>query len=53
MTLTQEIIMSSILSVTKIIIIQDHKFYDTFLYVVFGSQNLLRIMSDLTDSDIN
>jgi hypothetical protein len=51
--LAQEIVASSILPKTKILIIEDHKFYVTFLHIVFGSQNLLRQTSDQTGSDTN
>jgi hypothetical protein len=53
MTLAQEIVASLIFPVTKIIVIEDHKLYDTFLHVVFWSQSLLRTMSDLTGSNTN
>jgi hypothetical protein len=39
MTLTQKIVMSSVLKITEILIIEDHKLYDTFLHVAFGSQS--------------
>jgi type IV secretory pathway VirB3-like protein len=53
MTLAQEIVASLVFLVTKIIVIEDHKLYDTFLHVVFWSQSLLRTMSDLTGSNTN
>jgi L-rhamnose isomerase len=46
MTLAQKIVMSSVLPITKIIVIEDHKFGIIFLYVVFGSQSLLKPTSD-------
>jgi hypothetical protein len=52
-TFTQEIVASPIFLVTKILIIEEHKLYDTFLHIAFGSQSLLRTMSDLTGSDTN
>jgi hypothetical protein len=53
MTLAQKIVTSSILPVTKIIVIEDHNLYNTFLRVAFGSQNLLKSTSDQTGSDTN
>jgi hypothetical protein len=44
---------SSVFPVTEILVTENHKLYNTFLYVAFGSQSLLRITSDLTDSDTN
>jgi hypothetical protein len=51
MTLTQEIVVSSIFLITEILVIEDHKLYDTFLYVAFWSQSLLKSTSDQTGSD--
>jgi hypothetical protein len=53
MTLTQEVVVSSVFPITEILTIENHKLDDTFLHVVFGSQSLLRITSDLTDSETN
>jgi hypothetical protein len=53
MNLAQEIVASLVFPVTEILTIEDHKLYDTFLHVVFGSKSLLRTMSDLTSSDTN
>jgi hypothetical protein len=53
MSLTQKIVASLVLSITKILTIKDHKFYGTFLYVAFGSQSLLEPTSDQTGSDTN
>jgi hypothetical protein len=53
MTLTQEVVVSSVFPITKILTIENHKLDGTFLHVVFGSQSLLRITSDLTDSETN
>jgi hypothetical protein len=53
MTLTKEIVASLIFSVTKILTIENDKLDYPFLHVVFGSQSLLRSISDQTDSDIN
>jgi hypothetical protein len=52
-TLAQEIVVSSVFPVTKIIVIKDHKLNSTFLHVTFGSQSLLKPTSDQTGSDIN
>jgi hypothetical protein len=53
MNLTQEIVMSPVFSITKIIVIEDNELHNTFLLVVFGSQSLLRITSDITSSNTN
>jgi hypothetical protein len=45
-TLSQKIVMSLVFPVTEILAIEDHKFYSAFLYVVFGSQSLLKPTSD-------
>jgi hypothetical protein len=42
-TLAQEIVASLIVSITKIIVIEDYKLDNTFLYVTFGSQALISI----------
>jgi hypothetical protein len=52
-TLAQEIITSSIFSVTKILVIENDKLHSTFLHVVFGSQSMLKSISDQISSDIN
>jgi hypothetical protein len=52
-TLAQEIVASLVLPITKILAIEDHKLDSTFLYVVFGSQSLLKPTSDQTGSDTN
>jgi hypothetical protein len=52
-TLAQEIVVSSVLPITKILTIEDHKLNTTFLYVTFGSQSLLELTSDQTGSDTN
>jgi hypothetical protein len=51
--LTQEIVVSLVFPVTEILAIENHKLYDTLLDVAFGSQSLLRTMSDITGSDTN
>jgi inner membrane protein involved in colicin E2 resistance len=53
MTLAQKIVASSVLPITEIIAIEDHKVNNTFLHVTFRSQSRLRITSDLTRSDTN
>jgi hypothetical protein len=50
-TLSQEIVTSSILPITKIITIENDKLHSTFLHVAFGSQNLLKPTGDQTGSD--
>jgi hypothetical protein len=50
-TLSQKIVASSIFSVTKILVIEDHKFNSTFLHVAFGSQSLLKPTADQIGSD--
>jgi hypothetical protein len=52
-TLAQEIVASSVFSVTKILTIEDHKLNNTFLHVAFGSQSLLKPTSNQTGTDIN
>jgi L-rhamnose isomerase len=51
--LARKIVASSVLTITKILAIEDHKLYDTFLHVAFGSQSLLNPTSDQTGSDNN
>jgi hypothetical protein len=53
MTLAQEIVVSSIFSVTKILVIEDYKLNNTFLHVAFRSQSRLKPTSDQTGSDTN
>jgi hypothetical protein len=52
-TMTQKIVASLVLPITEIIATEDHKLYCTFFYVAFGSQRLLKLISDQTGSDIN
>jgi hypothetical protein len=52
-TLSQKIVASSVFTITKIIAIEDHKLYNTFLHVAFRSQSLLKLASDQTSFDIN
>jgi hypothetical protein len=49
--LAKELIVSSIFPVIEILVIENHKLDDIFLYVTFELQSLLRTTSDLTDSD--
>jgi hypothetical protein len=52
-TLAQKIVTSLVFSVTEILVIEDHKLNNTFLYVVFMSQSLLKPTCDQTGSDTN
>jgi hypothetical protein len=52
-TLAQEIVAGSVLPITKILVIENDKFHNTFLHVVFGSQSLLKTINDQTNSDTN
>jgi hypothetical protein len=52
-TLAQKIIASLVFSVTKILAIKDQKLNNTFLYVAFGSQSLLKPTGDPIGSDTN
>jgi hypothetical protein len=52
-TLTQKIVASFIFPVTEILVIEDHKLNNTFLYFAFGSQSLLKPTADQTGSDTN
>jgi hypothetical protein len=47
-SLTQKTVASSVLPITEILAIEDHKFYGTFLHVAFESQSLLEPTSDQT-----
>jgi L-rhamnose isomerase len=53
MTLTQEIVASSIFPVTKILAIKNDQLDNIFLHVVFRSQSLLKLTSDQIGSDNN
>jgi hypothetical protein len=48
MTLAQKIVEGLVFSVTKILVIEDHKLHDIFLHVAFESQSLLEPTSDQT-----
>jgi hypothetical protein len=50
-TLAQKIAVGSVFSVTEILTIKYHKLNITFLHVAFGSQSLLKPISDQTTSD--
>jgi hypothetical protein len=50
-TLAQKIVVGSVFSVTEILTIKYHKLNITFLHVAFGSQSLLKPISDQTTSD--
>jgi hypothetical protein len=45
-TLAQEIVVSSVFPITKILTIEDHKLNSTFLHVGFRSQSLLKPTND-------
>jgi hypothetical protein len=51
--LTQQIVASSVLSITKILVIENHKLDNIFLHVALMSQSLLKPTSNQTGSDIN
>jgi hypothetical protein len=51
--LAQEIVAGSVLPIIEILTIENDKFPNTFLHIVFGSQSLLNPTSDQTDSDTN
>jgi hypothetical protein len=52
-TLAQKIVASLVFPVTEILTVEDHKDYNTFLHVAFGSQSMLKSTSDETGSDTN
>jgi hypothetical protein len=45
-TMAQKIVTSSILPITKILVIENDKLRSTFLHVAFGSQSMLNLTSD-------
>jgi hypothetical protein len=45
-SLAQKIVVSSVLPITEILVIEDHKLYGTMLHVAFESQSLLKSTSD-------
>jgi hypothetical protein len=52
-TLAQEIVAGSVLPITKILVIEDHKLNNTFLHIAFRSQSLLKPTGDQIGSDTN
>jgi hypothetical protein len=52
-TLAQEIVAGSVLLITEILTIEDHKLNNTFLHAAFGSQSLLKPTGDQIGSDTN
>jgi hypothetical protein len=52
-TLAQKIVVSSVLPITKILVIENDKLNNTFLYIAFGSQSLLKLTGDQTGFDTN
>jgi hypothetical protein len=50
-TLAQEIVASSVIPITKILTIEDHKLDNNFLHIAFGSQSMLKPTSDQTGFD--
>jgi hypothetical protein len=52
-SLTQKIVVSSVLPTTEVLTIEDYKLHCTFLYVAFMSQSLLESTNDQTVSDTN
>jgi hypothetical protein len=53
MSLAQQVVPCSVIPITEIFTIENHKLDDTFLHIAFGSQSLLRTTSDQTCSDTN
>jgi hypothetical protein len=51
--LAQEIVAGSVLLITEILAIEDHKLNSTFLQIAFGSQNLLKPTGDQIGFDTN
>jgi hypothetical protein len=52
-TLTQKIVTSSVLAITKILVIENEKLNNTFLHVALRSQSLLKPTDDQIGSDTN
>jgi hypothetical protein len=52
-TLAQEIVVSPVFPVTKILAIEHNKLDDTYFHVAFESQSLLKSTSDQTNYDTN
>jgi hypothetical protein len=51
--LAQEIVTGSVLPITEILTIKDHKLNNNFFHVAFGSQSMLKLTGDQTGSDTN
>jgi hypothetical protein len=52
-TLTQKIVTSSVLVITEILAIENDMLNNTFFYVAFGSQSLLKPTGDQIGFDTN
>jgi hypothetical protein len=53
MALAQEIVADSVLSITKILTIENDKLHSTFLHAAFRSQSMLKLTSDQTGYETN
>jgi hypothetical protein len=51
--LAQEIVAGPVLPIIEILAIENDKLHNTFLYVAFRKQSLLKPISDQTGSDTN
>jgi hypothetical protein len=51
--LAQEIVVSLVLPITKILTVENDKLHNTFVHVAFSSQRLLKPSSDQIGSDTN
>jgi hypothetical protein len=51
--LAQEIVVGSVIPITEILTIEDHKLNNIVLYVASGSQSLLKPTGDQISSDTN
>jgi hypothetical protein len=51
--LAQEIVADSVLSITKILTIENDKLHSTFLHAAFRSQSMLKLTSDQTGYETN
>jgi hypothetical protein len=52
-TMAQKIVVSSILSITEILAVENYKLHIIFLHVAFRSQSLLEPTGDQTGSNTN
>jgi hypothetical protein len=52
-TLAQKIVVSSVFPVTEMLVIEYHKLNNTFLYVAYKSQSLLKPVGDQTGTETN